>query len=158
MKINLIAIGTRMPNWVDTAYEDYAKRLPTECQLNLIALEMPKRTKNTNSQKLIEQETQLIFNSIPKSNLIIAMDPRGKQFDTVELATQLHNWLGSGQDLSLLVGGPDGLSSACLERAKMHWSLSKLTLPHPMVRVIIAEQIYRAWSILSHHPYHRDSR
>ena len=93
--------------------------------------------------------------AIPKGCLVIALDVKGKTWSTDELSTQLDNWMAGGQDVALLVGGPEGLATSCLEAARVRWSLSPLTLPHPLVRVVVAEQLYRAWSILRNHPYHR---
>jgi len=154
MKINLVAIGTKMPAWVNEGYEEYAKRLPKEFQLHLIEIPALKRGK-TLSPHLIEQEGELLLNAIPAHNKTIALERTGKAFSTLELTQQLGKYHGESQDVSLLIGGPEGLSSACLQQAELKWSLSTLTLPHPLVRVVIAEQIYRAWSIMSHHPYHR---
>lgn len=155
MKINLIAVGKQMPEWVETAYQEYAKRLPPECALRLLEIPAGKRTKNADINKLIQQEGEQMLSTIPKGNKVIALDVLGRSWDTTMLAQQLKGWLASGQDISLLVGGPDGLSADCLAAAHTKWSLSPLTLPHPLVRVVIAEQLYRAWTILKGHPYHR---
>lgn len=155
MKIHLIAVGTHMPAWINIGYQEYAKRLPPECSLRLIEIEAGKRTKNCDITKLIEQESQQMLAAIPKNNHVIALDVQGRAWDTPQLAQQLQSWLHSGQDISLLIGGPDGLSSKCRQTAHARWSLSPLTLPHPLVRVMLAEQLYRAWSILQNHPYHR---
>lgn len=156
MKIKLITIGKKMPVWVTTAFAEYKKRLPREINIELIELDMPKRQKNADLQQLISKESQLMFGHINPRETVIALDERGKSWSTKELAQQLKNWLQEGQDVCLLVGGPDGLSDECKQRAQSLWSLSALTLPHPMIRPIIAEQIYRAWTILNNHPYHRE--
>lgn len=155
MKINLIAVGKHMPGWVETAYHEYAKRLPSECSLRLIEITAGRRTRNSDTAKLMRQEGELMLAAIPKGNRVIALDALGHSWDTPKLSHQLKTWLGCGQDISLLVGGPDGLSDNCLHAAEIKWSLSPLTLPHPLVRIIVAEQLYRAWSILKGHPYHR---
>ncbi|CAM4434496.1 MAG: Ribosomal RNA large subunit methyltransferase H [Legionellaceae bacterium] len=155
MKINLIAVGKQMPNWVEIAYQEYAKRLPPEYCFRLIEINAGKRNKNTDINKLKIQEGELILNAIPKGNKIIALDVLGQAWDTEKLSKQVKNWLGCGQDISLLIGGPDGLSESCLKAAEIKWSLSPLTLPHPLIRIIVAEQLYRAWTILKGHPYHR---
>lgn len=155
MKIHLIAVGKQMPSWIETGFQEYAKRLPPECQLRLLAVNAGKRTKNADIPKLMQQEGELMLAAIPKGNKIIALEVGGQHWDTPKLAENLTQWLGSGQDISLLVGGPDGLAPTCIAAAHSKWSLSLLTLPHPLVRVIIAEQLYRAWSILKGHPYHR---
>ncbi len=156
MQINLITIGKRMPSWIEEGFQTYAKRMPHQCSLKLIEIEMQKRHKNSDISQIIEQEGKQLLAATTVKDYLIALDADGKQFDTTQLADQMQAWLNEGSNISLLIGGPDGLSKECLEKAKMIWSLSKLTFPHPLVRVIVAEQIYRAWSILSHHPYHRN--
>lgn len=155
MKINLIAVGKNMPDWVSTAFNEYSKRLPAQCALNLIEIPMPKRGKNIAISKAMQKESELMLAAIPQNSLVICLEVSGKAWSTENLSANLKDWLGSGYDISLLVGGPDGLHPDCIAKAKQSWSLSALTLPHPLVRVILAEQIYRAWSILQGHPYHR---
>ena len=156
MEIKLIAVGTRMPDWVETAFEEYRKRLPREINLRLIELTMPKRQKNTSTEQLIAKESALILNHVSSKDYVIVLDEHGKNWSSKTLAIELKNWLQHGKDICLLVGGPDGLSDDCKQRANAMWSLSALTLPHPIVRVMIPEQIYRAWSIINNHPYHRE--
>lgn len=144
-----------MPLWVTTGYQEYAKRLPKNFQLNLIEIPLIKRTKSSDIDRIILQESEKLLTTVPKDNLIIALDERGKPWKTLDLAKQLRIWHDQQQDLSLLIGGPDGIADKCLNQATFTWSLSSLTFPHPLVRVIIAEQIYRAWTILEQHPYHR---
>lgn len=155
MQINLIAIGTRMPAWVNDAYNDYASRLPHECSLHLTEVTAGKRTRHANLNKICIEEGQKMMSAIPKSSKVIALDMTGKPWSTEELSAQLESWMQAGNPVSLLVGGPEGLSAECRQCAHQAWSLSRLTLPHPMVRVIVAEQLYRAWSMLNNHPYHR---
>lgn len=155
MRITLIAVGTKMPAWVDQAYNDYAKRLPSDCALKLVELAMPKRGKNTDINKAREKEAELILAAIPKGDRVIALEVGGQSWSTEKLASKLSDWRMSGDNFSLLVGGPDGLAQACVKRADQLWSLSPLTLPHPLVRVLLAEQLYRAWTINQNHPYHR---
>jgi 23S rRNA (pseudouridine1915-N3)-methyltransferase len=155
LKITLLAIGTKMPHWVTEAYVEYSKRLPQECALKLIEIPAEKRTKNTDIARVTQYEGERVLASIPKGDYVIALTERGKLWNTREFSAQLGSWQQAGQNISLLVGGPEGLSAACLEKASLQWSLSPLTWPHPLVRVMLAEQIYRAWSLLSHHPYHR---
>jgi len=142
-----------MPAWVIDAYNEYTKRLPKDYQLNLIELKLSNRSKNT--QQCVEQESEQLLAAVPKNNHLIALDSTGKQFETKHLAAQLRDFHDNANDISLLIGGPDGLSEYCLAKAHDIWSLSKLTFPHPLVRVILAEQIYRATSLLAGHPYHR---
>ena len=155
MQIHMIAIGQRLDDWVNQGFTEFSKRLPPECRINLIEVTPNKRTKNSDIARVIEEEGQRILAAIPARSHVVALDVDGKQWSTEQLAGQLEQWLGDGRDIALLIGGPDGLSSACKAKAESHWSLSKLTLPHPLVRVVIAEQIYRAWSIIKGHPYHR---
>jgi len=155
VRIHLIAVGTRMPAWVVDAYQEYAKRLPRECTLQLVEIPLSKRRKSLGAAQAAEEEGQYLLASLPKDCTVIALDVRGNSWSTEELAVRLQDWLGSGRDVALLVGGPDGLSAACLARADLKWSLSALTYPHSLVRVVLAEQLYRAWTINSGHPYHR---
>jgi 23S rRNA (pseudouridine1915-N3)-methyltransferase len=155
MQIHLIAIGQRLDNWVLEGYGEFVKRMPPECRINLIEVASNKRTKNSDTRRIIQEEGERLIAAIPTRSHVIAMDAGGKEWSTVQLADQLGQWLGGGRDIALLVGGPDGLSEECKALAESLWSLSKLTLPHPMVRVVIAEQLYRAWTILQGHPYHR---
>lgn len=144
-----------MDAWVKQAYDEFAKRLPHECRLQLIEVPANKRTKNTDLQRVIKEEGERLLAAIPSNSLVYALDSTGQQWSTEKLADQLKHWLVDGRDTVLLIGGPDGLSEQCKSRAEVCLSLSKLTFPHPLVRVIIAEQVYRAWSILKGHPYHR---
>ena len=155
MNIHLITIGQKMPAWVQTGFEEYAKRLPACCNLKLVELPMPARGRNASVERLKEKEAAAIEAAIPKGALVIALDEYGQEVSTVGLSRKLAQWLEGGQDVALLVGGPDGLDGRLLQKARWTWSLSKLTFPHPLVRVIVAEQLYRAWSVLNHHPYHR---
>ncbi len=155
MNIHLITIGQKMPDWVETGFAEYAKRLPASCALKLVELPMPPRGKNANIDQLKAKEAALIEKVIPKGALVIALDEYGQEVSTVGLSRKLAQWLEGGQDVALLVGGPDGLDGRLLQKARWTWSLSKLTFPHPLVRIIVAEQLYRAWSVLNHHPYHR---
>ncbi len=156
MKVHLLAVGTRMPDWVNQGYAEYAKRLPRECALVLKEIPLVARSKNADTAQIKIKEGERLLAAIPKNNLVIVLDERGQSWSTEQLAQQLKDWLQSGQDVTLLVGGPDGLSANCLAHASKHWSLSPLTLPHPLVRILLAEQLYRAWTLLQGHPYHRD--
>ena len=155
MKIHLLAVGTRMPDWVKAGYAEYAGRLPRECALLLNEIPAGKRGRNSAVAPIVRDEGERLLTAIPAGSRVVALDERGLEWNTVELAERLAHWLREGGDVSLLVGGPDGLDGACRARAETIWSLSRLTLPHPLVRVVIAEQLYRAWSLLHHHPYHR---
>jgi 23S rRNA (pseudouridine1915-N3)-methyltransferase len=155
VRIHLIAVGQRMPDWVEAGYREFAKRLSGECRLELVELAPGKRGKGMDLARAMRDEAKRMLEAIPKGALVIALDQGGREWDTPELSRQLEEWLQSGRDVALLVGGPEGLGEECLAQAERKWSLSRLTLPHPMVRVVVAEQLYRAWSILKHHPYHR---
>ena len=144
-----------MPDWVESGYRDYAKRLPPECSLNLIEVEPRRRGKTAGPEQARADEAERILKSIPKGAGVTALDGRGEAWSTEELACRMAVWLSEGHDRALLVGGPDGLADDCLARADQRWSLSNLTFPHALVRVILAEQVYRAWSLLNGHPYHR---
>lgn len=144
-----------MPDWVQSGYREYATRLPRECTLNLIEIPAGKRYTHADFPRILRVEGERLLAAVPSGSRIIALDERGREWNTVELADQLTGWLREGRDLSLLVGGPDGLDTPCRDRAEQLWSLSRLTFPHPLVRIVVAEQLYRAWSLLHHHPYHR---
>ncbi len=144
-----------MPRWVQDGYQEYARRLPSECALKLHEISAKHRGKNADIARITRDEGQAMLNTIPKSSRVIALEVKGKNWSTEDLSSQLSNWMSEGRDVSLLVGGPEGLAPECRQRADQLWSLSPLTLPHPLVRVVVAEQLYRAWTILHNHPYHR---
>lgn len=155
MQIHIIAVGDRMPEWVEAGYREYAKRLPRECRLVLHEIPAGRRGKGADLARLMEQEGARQLAAIPADARVIALDRTGKQMDTAALAVEIEKNMAQGASLALLVGGPEGLAPACLQRADERWALSKLTLAHPVVRVVLAEQLYRAWSIVKHLPYHR---
>lgn len=155
MIIRLIAVGNKMPDWVERGYQEYAKRLPSGYTLHLVEITPEKRTKQSDIKRLTEKEGEKILAMMKPGNLVIALDVLGLAWTTPQLSTSLQTWHSENRDVDLLVGGPDGLSPTCLQKAHLKWSLSPLTLPHPIVRVVVAEQLYRAWSILHNHPYHR---
>ena len=155
MQINLVAVGTRMPAWVDEGYREYARRMPRECSLVLNEIPLAQRSKSQAVERAVRDEGKRMLAALPDRHQVIALDVKGRSWSTEELAQQLDGWMQDGRDISLLVGGPDGLAAECLQRAGQTWSLSALTLPHPLVRVLLAEQLYRAWSLNSGHPYHR---
>ncbi|MCR4300138.1 MAG: 23S rRNA (pseudouridine(1915)-N(3))-methyltransferase RlmH [Sulfuricaulis sp.] len=155
MQIHIIAIGDRMPAWVETGYAEYAKRLPRECRLVLHEIRAGRRTKGADLRRLVDEEGARQLDAIPQGARVVALDRTGNPLDTEDLANVLKKRLTGGEDLALLIGGPDGLAPACLERAHERWALSRLTLAHPVARVVLAEQLYRAWSIVAILPYHR---
>jgi len=144
-----------MPAWVTTGFQEYAKRLPADCRLELVEIPPGHRGKGADVQRAIEKESRQILAALGKDERVVALDVEGRQWSTEQLAGSIGEWQMGGQNVALLVGGPDGLSAECLARAQQRWSLSNLTYPHPLVRVILSEQIYRAWSLLNNHPYHR---
>ncbi len=155
MQIQLVCVGIRMPSWVVEGYEEYAKRMPRECELKLREIPPGKRGKNADIARAIEDEGKKMQAAIPAGDHVVALDLSGREWSTPQVAEALARWMASGRNISLLVGGPDGLAPPCLARADERWRLSALTLPHPLVRIVLAEQIYRAFSILQNHPYHR---
>lgn len=155
MPIRILAIGTKMPAWVNAGFLDYAKRLSGAYALELCEIPAEKRTKNCDIPRLLQREGEKLLAAIKPNHLVIALDRLGQSISTERLATELQKWQTTGRTIDLLIGGPEGLSSACLQKADMTWSLSALTLPHPLVRILLVEQCYRAMSILQNHPYHR---
>jgi 23S rRNA (pseudouridine1915-N3)-methyltransferase len=155
MPIKILAVGTKMPEWVNSTYADYAKRLPRDYSLNLIEIPAQKRGNSADTAAILKKEAQSILSHIEAGSLVVALDVKGQMWSTEQLAQKLQTWHDQSQSIIFLIGGPEGLPSACLERANFRWSLSALTFPHPLVRVILAEQVYRAWSIIQNHPYHR---
>jgi 23S rRNA (pseudouridine1915-N3)-methyltransferase len=156
MKIYLIAVGTKMPAWVEQGYHEYAKRLPDECRLQLIEIPALKRGKSADLARVVVEEGEKILAKVPAGAYRVVLDERGRSLDTPALSRRLAAWMQQGGDVAVLIGGPDGLSTACKSAADETWSLSALTLPHPLVRVVAAEALYRAWSLLRNHPYHRE--
>lgn len=155
MKIKLIAVGTKMPSWVSEGYNEYAKRLNQDIQLELIEVPAGKRGKKADLVRIKEKEGELMLAATAPQDSIIALDVKGKALSTEQMAEALSQLMREGRHVSLYIGGPEGLAPDCLKKADKKWSLSALTLPHPLVRVLIAEQLYRAWSILKGHPYHK---
>ena len=156
MKLQLIAVGTKMPKWVEDGYKEYSRRFPKDMPLELIEISAGKRGKNADIPRILQKEGEAMLAAVAKGNRIVTLDIPGKRWDTGELAQQLDAWKLDGRDVSILIGGPEGLSPACKAAAEQSWSLSPLTLPHPLVRVVMAESLYRAWSVTANHPYHRE--
>jgi len=153
--IELLAAGTRPPEWTRTGYLEYQKRLPRDWQLQLREIPVAHRGKNESIAKLKAEEGRRMLALMKPGARVIALDSRGVNWSTEKLASNVRQWTRDTSHLQLLVGGPDGLSDECLARADDLWSLSKLTFPHFVVRVLLAEQIYRAWAVINHHPYHK---
>lgn len=155
MKIRLLCLGNKMPGWVTTGFLEYAGRLPAECRLELQEFDLPKRGKNPDIPRLMAQEATMLSAALKGNERIIALDVTGKAWNTEQLSQQMQHWMFDGRDVALLIGGPDGLAPELLQRAEQRWSLSALTMPHPLVRIVVAEALYRAHTILINHPYHR---
>ncbi|MEX0941196.1 MAG: 23S rRNA (pseudouridine(1915)-N(3))-methyltransferase RlmH [Pseudomonadales bacterium] len=155
MNIELVAAGTKPPAWLVDGYDEYVKRLPRDWQFDLREVAVAKRSRSTNIARLKQQEGERILAAIKPNARIIALDSDGEIWSTEQLAAKMSQWRNDYPLVQLIVGGPDGLDDACLERADDVWSLSRLTFPHFIVRLMIVEQVYRAWSIVNNHPYHK---
>ena len=147
MRISIVAVGTRMPDWVASAYAVYSERMPAHIRLELSEIPVGGRSGRT--------EDDLLLKHAETADVVVALDEHGQSWSTDKLARNMEDWLQNSPNVALLIGGPDGLSERCKTSARLLWSLSKLTLPHGLVRVVVAEQLYRAWTILQGHPYHR---
>lgn len=155
MRFLLLAVGTKMPAWVTTGFQEYQKRMPPHLKLELQEIEPVRRVSKGATDKAKEIEAKAILAALPKRAYIIALDEHGKQFTSMELATKVHDFQQMGSDVVIIIGGPEGLTPEILSKANETISLSKLTMPHPMVRIVIAEALYRAYSIDAGLPYHR---
>ena len=155
MHIRLLAVGERQPAWVDEAFRTYTGRFPPQWKFRLDVIATARRNKSEDAQRAIESEGELILAKTAADEQVVLLDERGRQPTSQDLAEQLSAWQADGRDLCFVIGGPDGVSEGCRVRAGYVWSLSNLTLPHGLARVLFAEQLYRAWSLLSGHPYHR---
>ncbi len=155
MKIRILTIGHKMPAWVELGCTEYLKRMPREATVEMVEIKPDKRAAGKGGEQVREAEAERIIEAAGKDRLI-ALDERGKFLTTLQLADRFKGWMEGGRDVSLAIGGADGLHDGVKQRADWLWSLSPLTLPHGMVRVLLAEQLYRAWSVINHHPYHRE--
>lgn len=156
MKFTIIAVGHRMPDWVKEAWQDYAKRLPSDCSVELKEIKAEARTTGKTPEQMMSAEAKRIEAAIPPHNQVLVLDERGRDLTTRQLSQRLDEWMEQQQDVTILIGGPDGLDAELKAKFPQALRLSSLTLPHPMVRILLIEQIYRAWSILNNHPYHRE--
>ncbi len=165
MQFNIVAIGDKIPTWVDNNFNEYVQRISNNWKVNLIKVSPIKRFKSKSITSIKQQETKKILESIPDKNIIVALDENGKLLSSRSFSKQINHWSDDGRDVCFLIGGPDGLDFSTPFEGKKYsklrwpdfcWSLSSLTFPHPLVRIILAEQLYRAWSIKMGHPYHRD--
>lgn len=156
MRLMVVAVGQRVPTWAQTAWDDYAKRFPPELKLELKAIKTEPRAGGKTAAQLMAAERQRIEAAIPKGTHTVVLDERGTALTTQALAARLGDWQGLGGDVALVIGGPDGLDPELRRSAQERVRLSDLTLPHAMVRVLLVEQLYRAWSVNAGHPYHRE--
>lgn len=156
MRFQVLAIGQRMPNWVQTGWSEYQRRFPRGISLELREIPALRRNRNADISSIRQKEGDLILAATGRDHIKIALDENGRQWTTSKLSSQMKKWMQSGQNVDFMIGGPDGLSEPCLKAANKTWSLGLLTLPHPLVRVVLAEQLYRAWSMTQNHPYHRE--
>jgi 23S rRNA (pseudouridine1915-N3)-methyltransferase len=155
MQLIVAAVGHKMPAWIEAGFQEYAKRMPPECRLLLKEIKPIERSSGKNAETVMAQERTRIEAALPKGGRVIALDEHGAHMTTVQLSQQLSIWQQQGGDVSFVIGGADGLDAEFKKNADMLLRLSNMTLPHGLVRVILAEQLYRAWSILRNHPYHR---
>jgi len=155
MKIKLLAVGGKIPAWVTTGFNEYNKRMPGEMSVELIEIPLGHRGKGADLGRAIKREGDAMLALIPATDWVVALEVTGKTWSTEQLAGQMEKWQMNGSNLCLLIGGPDGLDPRCSARSDQKWSLSALTLPHPMVRILLSEQLYRAWTVIQGHPYHK---
>jgi 23S rRNA (pseudouridine1915-N3)-methyltransferase len=156
LKLRIVAVGHKQPQWVEEAFGEYSKRFPPHCKLELVELKPEPRAEGVPAERVMAAEAERIRKEIEgKGAIVVALDERGKALTTMQLSAWLQEWLGSGQDVSLVIGGADGLHASVKQSAHRSLALSAMTLPHGLVRVLLAEQLYRALSILENHPYHR---
>jgi 23S rRNA (pseudouridine1915-N3)-methyltransferase len=156
MKLIIVSVGHKMPEWITAGFNEYAKRMPREAKIELLELKPEPRTTGKTTTQIMEAEAQRIFAALPQNCLRIALDERGAQPTTMQLAAQMREWMREGRDAAFIIGGADGLHESVKRVAQHLMALSTLTLPHAMVRVLLAEQLYRAHSLLHNHPYHRE--
>jgi len=155
MNLLVAAVGQRMPRWVNDAWTEYARRMPAELGLSLREITLARRGKNADIKRLTAVESTALYAAMPPRARVIALDITGQTWSTEKLAANLEQWMADGRDVGFMIGGPDGIAPDTLQKADIRWSLGALTLPHPLVRVVLAEQLYRAWTITRNHPYHR---
>lgn len=155
MRVQIVAMGDRMPAWVQEGYKEYTKRIGAGLDIQLIEISPEKRGKSADLQRIMQKEAERMRQSIPRNNYVIALDKEGRSWSTETLAQNIADWQQDGTNISFLIGGPEGMSRELLQEADTRISFSAMTFPHPVVRIILAEQLYRAYSILNHHPYHK---
>ena len=156
MKVQIIAVGQKMPEWVNVACTDYLKRIPRELNIQLTTIPLTQRKSRASVEQLRRQEAELILKKIPRSSFSIALDEQGKQWSSLEWSLQLERWMPEYTQVNFIIGGPDGLAEQCRQACAQTISLGRMTMPHALVRVVLIEQLYRAWTLRSGHPYHRE--
>lgn len=156
MKLRVIAAGTRMPAWVTEGTREYTRRLPREYRLEIVEIALASTRRG--APRALQEEGGRMLAAVGERDRVIALAVEGQALSTAELARRLGKWQQDGRDVAFLIGGPEGLAPECLERAELRWSLSPLTFPHALVRVLLVEQLYRAWTVLVGHPYHREGQ
>ena len=156
MKLWLVTVGHKMPDWITTGFNEYAKRMPREARIELVEIRPEPRTTGKNVAQIMEAEAQRILATLPQDALRIALDERGTHLTTRQMSQQMQDWLRGGRDVAFIIGGADGLHESVKSSAQQLLALSAMTLPHGLVRVLLAEQLYRAHSLLHNHPYHRE--
>jgi len=155
VRLRLIAVGSRMPRWVEEGWQEYVKRLPPELPLELVEIPLQTRGKNADVARLIRQEGEAMLGKVQPGERVVTLEVTGKPWSTEQLAETLQQWRLEARTVNLMVGGPEGLAPEVQARSEQRWSLSPLTLPHPLVRILVGEQLYRAWTVLAGHPYHK---
>lgn len=155
MKLVVAAVGTRMPDWVTTAWDDYARRMPADCSLELREIKAEDRRTGKTTTRMMADEAERLTSVVTPGAITVALDERGRDVSTMDVFHSLEQWRETTSQVVFFIGGPDGLDDTLKREATLRWRLSSMTLPHPMVRVILAEQLYRAWAIMTNHPYHR---
>jgi 23S rRNA (pseudouridine1915-N3)-methyltransferase len=156
MKLFILAVGNKMPEWITSGFNEYAKRMPREATIALIEIKPEPRTTGKTVAQIMEAEAQRIESALPKDITRVVLDERGAHLSTKQMSQKMHDWLGGGRDVAFIIGGADGLHESVRNGAQQLLALSAMTLPHGMVRVLLAEQLYRAYSLLHNHPYHRE--
>lgn len=156
MQINIIAVGDRVPNWVDTGVAEYLSRMPHECSVKLKTVATTKRSKNISVSQAQQREQALLLKHTSNKSYRVALDEHGKTWQTTELAAKMQVWLETNPIVTLYIGGPDGFSKDFLKQVDLVLSLSSLTMPHMLARLVLVEQLYRAWTVIQGHPYHRE--
>jgi len=156
MKLLIAAVGTRMPDWVQAGFAEFAKRLPRDCPMSLLEVKAEPRTTGKTPAAMMSAEAERLRAALPARRHLVILDEHGADLTTLQLADRMQQWMRLGEDVAFVIGGPDGLDPGLKAEANEKMRLSSLTLPHAMVRILLAEALYRAWSLLNHHPYHRE--